>query len=58
MTELAKKYLAKGAPLEIKHGEYIGRLIDVQPLQDGYVTGIYRFPGGDCCPAEAPSLKI
>jgi len=57
MTDAAKQYLAKGAPLEIKRGEYIGRLIDVQPLSGGYVTGIYRFKGGDCCPSEAPSIK-
>lgn len=56
MTENAKKYLTKGAPLEINHGEYTGRLVDIQPLLDGYVCGIYRFPGGTCC--EGPMLKI
>ena len=58
MTENAKKYLEKGAPEFLMHGEYKGRLVDTQPLLDGYVSGIYRFPGGDCCPAEAPMLKI
>lgn len=58
MTELAKRYLEAGAPLEIMHGEYCGRLVDIQPLVDGLVCGIYRFPGGDCCPSEAPALKI
>lgn len=56
MTKLAKVYLAAGAPLEIKHGEYTGRLVDIQPLNDGYVCGIYRFPGGECC--DGPMLKI
>lgn len=56
MTEFAKKYLEAGAPLEIAHGKYTGRLIDIQPLDDGLVCGIYRFPGGDCC--EGPALKI
>ena len=56
MTEFVKRYLDAGAPLEIKHGEYTGRLVDIQPLTDGYVCGIYRFPGGDC--AGGPMLKI
>ena len=56
MTIYAKKYLAAGAPAIIHHGDYVGRLVDVQPLSDGFVCGIYRFPGGDCC--EGPSLKI
>lgn len=56
MTELARKYLEAGAPLEITHDKYKGRLVDVQPLNDGYVCGIYRFPGGDCC--GGPRLKI
>jgi hypothetical protein len=58
MKERARKYLEAGAPPEIRHGEYVGRLVDVQPLNDGYVTGIYRFPGGECCPAEAPIIKM
>ena len=56
MTENAKKYLTAGAPFEIMHGEYLGRLVDVQILLDGYVCGIYKFPGGECC--EGPMLKI
>ncbi len=56
MKEDAKKYLKKGAPAEIMHGEYTGRLVDVQPLNDGYVCGIYRFPGGTCC--GGPMKKI
>ncbi len=56
MTTNAKKYLEKGAPLEVMHGEYKGRLVDVQILNDGYVCGIYRFPGGTCC--EGPMIKL
>lgn len=56
MTEYAKNYLEKGVPLIIMHGEYEGHLVDVQPLVDGLVCGIYRFPRGDCC--EGPALKI
>ena len=48
MTEYAKRYLAAGAPETIMHGEYEGTLVDIQPLVDGLVCGIYRFPGGDC----------
>lgn len=58
MNESVKKYLEAGAPLKIMHGEYEGTLVDIQPLVDGLVCGIYRFPGGDCCPSEAPALKI
>lgn len=47
MTENAKRYLENGAPLTINHAEYIGRLTEVQPLTDGYVCGIYHFPGGE-----------
>lgn len=48
MTEYLKRYLAAGAPETIMHGEYEGTLVDIQPLVDGLVCGIYRFPGGDC----------
>lgn len=48
MTEYAKRYLSAGAPESIMHGEYEGILVDIQPLTDGFVCGIYRFPGGDC----------
>ena len=48
MTEYAKRYAAAGAPETIMHGEYEGTLVDIQPLVDGLVCGIYRFPGGDC----------
>ena len=48
MTEYAKRYSAAGAPETIMHGEYEGTLVDIQPLVDGLVCGIYRFPGGDC----------
>lgn len=34
-------------PLHIRHGEYIGVLIDVQPLLEGCAAPIYRFTGGD-----------
>ena len=58
MTELAKKYMESGAPETIYHGDYAGHLIDVQPLNNGYVTGVYRFEGGVCCPSEAPAIKL
>ena len=48
MTEYARRYLSAGAPETIMHGEYEGTLVDIQPLVDGLVCGIYRFPGGDC----------
>ena len=48
MTEYAKRYLSAGAPETIVHGEDKGKLVDIQPLVDGLVCGIYRFPGGDC----------
>lgn len=41
-------YEAAGAPRDIYHGEYKGRLVNIQPLTDGLMCGIYRFPGGDC----------
>ncbi len=56
MSEFSKKYLEAGAALNIAHGEYVGRLVDVQPLPDGYVCGVYRFSGGDC--AEGSRLKV
>lgn len=34
-------------PRRIRHGEYVGVLIDVQPLLEGRAAPIYRFPGGD-----------
>lgn len=34
-------------PRHIRHGEYVGVLIDVQPLLEGEAAPIYRFPGGD-----------
>lgn len=58
MSENMKRYLELGAPQEIKHGEYVARLVGIQQLNDGYVTGIYRFPGGECCPSEAPMVKL
>lgn len=57
MTEYARRYLSAGAPETIMHGEYEGTLVDIQPLVDGLVCGIYRFPGGDCIGgADAPPL--
>lgn len=47
MTEYAKRYLSAGAPETIMSGEYEGVLVDIQPLVDGLVCGIYRFPRGD-----------
>jgi hypothetical protein len=41
---LHEKY---GWPLKINARGYVAYLIDVQPLVDGLVTPIYRFPGGD-----------
>lgn len=34
-------------PRRIRHGEYIGVLINVQPLLGGEAAPIYRFSGGD-----------
>ena len=48
MTEYAERYLLAGAPETIMHGKYEGQLIDIQPLVDGRVCGIYRFRSGDC----------
>ena len=42
MTEYARRYLSAGAPETIMHGEYEGTLVDIQPLVDGLVCGIYR----------------
>lgn len=56
MTIAAMEYAKKGAPTEITHDEYKGRLVDVQPLTDGYVCGIYRFPGGECC--GGPMIRL
>lgn len=42
MERLLEKY-----PKYVARGEYIGTLIDVQPLFDGEEVPIYRFPGGD-----------
>ena len=56
MTSAAKEYAKRGAPTEIMHGEYAGRLVDVQPLQDGFVCGIYHFEGGTCC--DGPMINI
>ena len=56
MTEAVQRYLENGAPLKIMHGEYEGTLVDIQPLNDGYVCGIYRFPRGTSC--GGPILKI
>lgn len=35
-------------PRRIRHGDYIGVLSGVQPLLDGEVAPLYRFPGGEC----------
>lgn len=34
-------------PRRIRHGEYVGVLIDIQPLLEGQAAPIYRFHGGD-----------
>lgn len=52
---LVDAYEAAGAPRDIYHGEYRGRLVDIQPLTDGLMCGIYRFPGGDCI--GGPALR-
>ena len=56
VQEKLKEYLQAGAPLKIMHGEYTGRLVDIQPLNDGFVCGIYRFPGGDTI--GGPTVKM
>lgn len=47
-----KSYVEKlheryGWPLKIHTRGYDAYLIDIQPLVDGLVAPIYRFPGGD-----------
>jgi hypothetical protein len=41
---LSQKY---GWPLKIQARGFVAYLTDVQPLLEGRVTPIYRFPGGD-----------
>jgi hypothetical protein len=36
-----------GWPLKIKARGYTAYLVDIQPLVEGRVAPIYRFPGGD-----------
>ncbi|MCM1296131.1 MAG: hypothetical protein NC311_11370 [Muribaculaceae bacterium] len=54
--EQLKKYIQAGGEEIIYHGEYAGVLVDLQPLTDGTVCGIYRFKGGECIGSKA--LKI
>ena len=44
VEQLHKRY---GWPLKIHSRGYDAYLIDIQPLADGEVEPIYRFPGGD-----------
>lgn len=45
-------------PLRIRHGEYVGVLIDVQPLLDGDAAPIYRFPGGDAVGVDYDTAAV
>ncbi|MEG2679387.1 MAG: hypothetical protein RR949_05550 [Oscillospiraceae bacterium] len=44
IEQLHEKY---GWPLKIHARGYDAYLVDIQPLADGLVAPIYRFPGGD-----------
>jgi hypothetical protein len=45
--EKLQKYIDGGAPKEIlRENKYRGVLIDIQPLVDGQVIGIYQFDSG------------
>lgn len=46
-TELQRAAEKHGWPLRIKARGEIARLVSIQPLNDGTVEPIYRFPGGD-----------
>ena len=46
-TELQRAAEKYGWPLKIKARGEIARLVSMQPLNDGTVEPIYRFPGGD-----------
>lgn len=49
MTNLEKIYEAHPDwPRHIRHGEDTGVLSGIQPLLDGEVAPLYRFPGGQC----------
>lgn len=59
--ELEKSYVEQlhekyGWPLKIHARGYDAYLIDVQPLLEGRVAPIYRFPGGDSL-VDALELK-
>lgn len=45
-------------PRRIKHGEYVGVLIDVQPLLEGRSAPIYRFPGGDAVGVDYETAAV
>ena len=46
LTELKRAAEKYGWPLKIKARGEIARLVSIQPLNDGTVEPIYRFPGG------------
>lgn len=45
-------------PRRIKHGEYVGVLIDIQPLLEGRSAPIYRFPGGDAVGVDYETTAV
>lgn len=45
-------------PRRIRHGEYIGVLIGVQPLLGGRAAPIYRFPGGDAVGVDYETTAV
>lgn len=49
MKVTKKDLVDMGYPKKIKgNGGYIAVLVDVQPLNEGEVAGIYRYPRGEC----------
>ena len=52
--DLSSRY---GWPLKIHARGYDAYLTDVQPLLDGEVAPIYRFPGGETIVSESELLE-
>lgn len=55
VDELHEKY---GWPLRIKARGYTASLIGLQPLVEGRVAPIYRFPGGDSLVSECEMVPF
>ena len=54
VEELHQRY---GWPLKIHARGYDAYLVDIQPLTDGQVAPIYRFPGGDSVVLDSNELN-